>query len=379
MIEDIKNNFKDYKQIKDEEFENIKRNFALKVLNIGIWDHDITTNKTNFSEESANILGYTKEELNKDSESWNKLIYKEDEKKYDRDFQDHLLGHKDLYENISRIKHKNGSYRWILDKGKVIEKTEYGTPKKIIGIHVDITESRIKEDTISDSLILITKQNNILKNFAYIASHNLKEHSGNFENLLEFYKEATSNIEKEALIKNMEIVSNSFKKTIDNLRQIVNINSTNNNIVEDIELKSFINNSIDQIMVNNNFRDVTIINNVPYKTIINFSVAYFESIIQNLLSNAIKYSKPNNNTLIEINTHDTKDFIVLKVEDNGIGIDLDTFGQDIFGLYRTFHKNKDAEGIGLYITKNQIESLGGKISVESEVNKGTKFILEFPK
>ena len=60
-------------------------------------------------------------------------------------------------------------------------------------------------------------------------------------------------------------------------------------------------------------------------------------------------------------------------EDNGLGIDLEMHGEKLFGMYKTFHGNSDAKGIGLFITKNQVDAMGGKIEVESKVNVGTKF------
>ena len=67
----------------------------------------------------------------------------------------------------------------------------------------------------------------------------------------------------------------------------------------------------------------------------------------------------------------------MSVKDNGLGIDLDVYGNKMFLLYKTFHKNKDSRGVGLFITKNQIESLGGKIEVKSKVNVGTEFLVSF--
>jgi signal transduction histidine kinase len=66
-------------------------------------------------------------------------------------------------------------------------------------------------------------------------------------------------------------------------------------------------------------------------------------------------------------------YIILHIEDNGMGIDLDLHGQKLFGMYKTFHTNKDARGLGLFITKNQVDAMGGKIEVESEVDKGSTF------
>ncbi|MBT8320234.1 MAG: ATP-binding protein, partial [Eudoraea sp.] len=71
--------------------------------------------------------------------------------------------------------------------------------------------------------------------------------------------------------------------------------------------------------------------------------------------------------------------VVVTFEDNGQGIDLERHGSKIFGMYKTFHKHKDAKGIGLFITKNQIEAMDGKIDIESAVGEGTTFHLTFKK
>lgn len=370
---------KEKKQLKTILFNNLKWKFALQVSNIGIWDFDATTNTVNFSEESSRILGFQISELNKHPESWNDLVHPDDKDKYLSDFEDHLLGKANLYENVSRIKHKSGAYRWVLDKGKIIERTKDGQAKRVIGVHVDITDTIEKEEKISESLTLISKQNKKLKNFAHIASHNLKEHSGNIESLLELYDQAESAEEKLSLIANLKTVSETLKKTIANLREIITINSTKASDKEPISLKGFARESINSLMLNIKNANARINNEIDPSIVLNFNKSYLESIIQNLLTNALKYSHPDRYPHVKLFTFETKDSIILTVEDNGIGIDLNSYGNDLFTLYRTFHNNEDAEGIGLYITKNQIEALGGKISVESEVNIGSKFILEFPK
>ena len=68
---------------------------------------------------------------------------------------------------------------------------------------------------------------------------------------------------------------------------------------------------------------------------------------------------------------------VLSISDNGLGIDLKKHKNALFGMYKTFHKNQNARGIGLFITKNQVEAMGGKIEVSSELNKGTTFKIYF--
>ncbi|OYY14996.1 MAG: hypothetical protein B7Y69_11745, partial [Sphingobacteriia bacterium 35-40-8] len=81
--------------------------------------------------------------------------------------------------------------------------------------------------------------------------------------------------------------------------------------------------------------------------------------------------------VLEIEAYQQNDQLVLLFADNGIGIDLERNRDKLFGMYKTFSNNPDARGIGLFITKNQIDAMGGKVEVESELGKGTRFIIYF--
>ena len=105
--------------------------------------------------------------------------------------------------------------------------------------------------------------------------------------------------------------------------------------------------------------------------------AYLESIILNLITNAVKYGSPSRSTKISLEASKGDKGITFSVKDNGLGIDLERYGDKIFGMYKTFHNNKEARGLGLYIIKNQIEAMDGFITVESAVDKGSIFKVFF--
>ena len=123
--------------------------------------------------------------------------------------------------------------------------------------------------------------------------------------------------------------------------------------------------------------DSQIINNVEKDIEVSCIPAYLDSIILNLVSNAVKYKSPNRTLLITINAVKSNEGVLLSISDNGMGIDLDKYRDKIFGMYKTFHNRKDAKGFGLYLVKNQIEAMGGSITVQSEVDKGTTFNVYF--
>lgn len=353
--------------------------FALENSNIGVWEYDADMNQVFFSSESKKMIGLEDDDnFGKNPDDWNNRVHPDDRKKYFQDFQDHLNGLKPYYENIHRVLCKNGSYKWIKDIGKITDWTEDGKPKRIIGTHNDITQLKEQKDELSKSLNLISEQNKKLKNFAHIVTHNLKSHSANFENLLEFYNEADSFEEKEELVNHLKTVSDSLSKTIYNLNQIVSIQTRKDDRIENLNVYDYANNAIKLLEVEIEKNNAVVINEIDQSIFIDFNPAYLESIFQNLLSNAIKYKHPDRVPFVNLHSETIHDTIVLTIEDNGIGIDLDKYGNDIFNLYRTFHNNDNAEGVGLYLVKNQIESFGGTISIKSMVNVGTTFTITLP-
>ncbi|MCH8546405.1 MAG: HAMP domain-containing histidine kinase [Cryomorphaceae bacterium] len=110
-----------------------------------------------------------------------------------------------------------------------------------------------------------------------------------------------------------------------------------------------------------------------------FRALSLNSILLNLLSNAIKYAKPGVPPKILVQTSNyTNEYLLLRVTDNGIGINLNKYGDKVFGLFEKFTDHPDATGMGLYITKNQVEAMGGDIWLESEPGIGSTFFLTLP-
>lgn len=380
----IENIVMDKNQERHNAFEELKWKFALENSNIGVWDWDNSNNQDTvfFSEESKKILGFKSIEegrhFGNNSQDWNNRVHPEDKEKYFLDFKNHSDSISSTYINEHRILCNDGNYKWILDIGKVIKRDEDGKPTRMIGTHTDITDRVENKDKITKTLNLVTKQNKKLQNFAHIVTHNLKEHSGNFENLLELHDASNSEDEKQEIISYLKLTANSLKQTIKDLNQIVSVQSNKEITVEKIYISKYINRVLKVLDINIKESNTTINNYIDDNIFIIFSPAYMESIIQNLLTNAMKYKHPERDPLINISHSVMNDNIYLNISDNGIGIDLDKFGDDIFGLYKTFHQNKNAEGVGLYLVKNQVESFGGKIDVSSTPNIGTTFTITIP-
>jgi signal transduction histidine kinase len=110
---------------------------------------------------------------------------------------------------------------------------------------------------------------------------------------------------------------------------------------------------------------------------INYNRIHIESIFLNMITNAIRYRSPERMPHIKIRSYYKDNWVVVDFKDNGLGMDLNRYGDRIFGLYQRFHEHKEGKGLGLYMTRSQITAMGGEIEVESEPGRGTTFKVYF--
>ena len=191
--------------------------------------------------------------------------------------------------------------------------------------------------------------------------------------LLDLFVQENPELKYNEIIKLFKTASGHLTETISHLNEVVLMNTSLDENLVGLDLYDAANKTIEGVKAIATEAEVEIRNNVtPDIRILGIS-AYLDSILLNLITNSIKYSAKNRDSYVELSTKIEKGFVVLSVADNGLGIDLKKHRSKLFGMYKTFHHNKDARGIGLFITKNQIEAMGGRITVKSEVNLGTTF------
>ena len=255
-----------------------------------------------------------------------------------------------------------------------------GTISHYICQIVDITERIKAENKLKNLLQLTTNQNSSLLNFAHIVTHNLRSNAANLTMICKFLlDDELTEEEQHEMISMLSRASDGLNETIAHLNEIVQVNLETGKKLKEITIGKTVDKVLEDVnalILENNIK-VSI--DIPSDIKIKGVSAYMESIVLNLTTNAIKYRDPEKEPTLTIQSYAEDEFIVLSVEDNGKGIDMERYGEKIFGMYKTFHGNKDARGIGLFITKNQIESMGGTIELESAVGVGTKFKIKLLK
>lgn len=341
-----------------------------------VWECDAENFRFSFiSKKVEEILGYTVEEWLADPCFWSDHIHPED--------RDSTLNHCNSH-TLDKRKERDLEYRMIAKDGRIVWlrdivnlTTDLDGSTNLRGIMIDITDRKDTEIQLHNSFNLVTEQNKRLLNFSYIISHNLRSHTSNLQSISNLMDDADSEAEREELIPLLGSVSDALNETMHHLNKVVNIQSNVNLDVEPLDLRNYIERTLISLSNEIEQRNIAVNCLVDRNTIVVYNPAYLESILRNCISNAIRYSDPEKKSYINIDSYVENSKTVLEISDNGIGIDLQKNKEKIFGMYKTFNNNPDAKGMGLFITKNQIDAMGGKITVDSTLNEGTSFKIYF--
>ncbi|MBP4138502.1 PAS domain-containing sensor histidine kinase [Flavobacterium geliluteum] len=247
-----------------------------------------------------------------------------------------------------------------------------------ISIQRDITDEK-KLETEKEHLIReLTQNNKDLKQFSYITSHNLRAPLSNLIGLLNLIEDIpVENPELDEILSGFSKSTHLLNETINDLVKVIIIKDNPSMQKEEVSLKEVFENVLSQLAFQIELHKPIIKLKFDQTPSLHINKAYIDSILLNLLTNSIKYKSENRKLKITITAEQIDHKAILTFKDNGIGIDLERNRDKVFGLYQRFHNYPDSKGLGLYLVKSQVETMGGTISIDSEVNKGTTFTITF--
>lgn len=497
-----------YPQTDEDEIREKHWRLAVEAAGDGLWDVNLRIGKIYFSDSLRRILGFAEEEVGNELDDAFGLIHKDDIDGFRTAIDDHVQGRTTSLFHEHRVRTRDGSYKWLLSRGRVLNFDEDNKPVRIVGIEIDISNIKETEDSLrkvhdsfqsafrysSIGIALVSPEGRWLEvnnSLCRMLGYTQEEFLGmsfqditypeDLEKDLELVQQVlkgeieTYSLEKRYISKDHHIVwallkvslvrrpdgspdffisqviditqekelrlqlgENNEKLTattkeleeklarIEELNYMIahnlrgpvgNISMIINSIRNNEGIFSF-EESMDHIVASSNaliqsldtlmeFSKIKLNTSIPYEACnvwdlisqiktqlhsvifssnatfelqaaldtIFYPRQYLESILYNLISNALKYAKKGVPPVIRITLRKEGDRTVLTVADNGIGIDLEKYGNKLFKLNGILHQGYDSKGLGLFLTRTQIESLGGSISVRSEVGKGTEFIV----
>ncbi|MCC5918059.1 MAG: HAMP domain-containing histidine kinase [Cryomorphaceae bacterium] len=217
-----------------------------------------------------------------------------------------------------------------------------------------------------------------LREFAAIVSHNLKTPIAGIKMLAGIMIDTKDEKTVKEIAEEIYSASEKLQIFYKNLENIFRNAHLSNDPPEPIDIMEELDSVLDVLQPQIAASKAEITWDFSQGQTVIFRKLSLHSVLLNLVSNAIKYAKPDEPAKVHLETEIFEKELELRVADNGIGINLDKYGDKIFGLFEKFSDHPDATGMGLYIVKNQVESVGGTIRLESAPDLGTTFIVRLP-
>ena len=277
--------------------------------------------------------------------------------------------------NVALVDGLKSSNKHLTEASNTIKEQSAALIESNIELSELVDQRTAELKTSNEELI---KHNLELRQFSNTISHNLRGPVANLLGLSQLFELDKDEKTKTELIKHIRSSAISLDEVLKDLGKIIDIRNHLFKIKENVsfteEFEKVQKMLTDQIKASK----AQILTEFDHDNLYGIR-SYIDSILYNLLSNAIKYKHAKRPLEIKVSSKLNDGDIILEIEDNGIGIDLEAYGDKVFGMYKRFHDHVEGKGLGLFLTKQQVENLGGKIEVESTPDVGTKFIMSCPK
>lgn len=273
---------------------------------------------------------------------------------------------------------KKDNSRFYIDVHSTVLFDSNGMPTSILFVERDITERKHAESIIQQQYNQLNELNNTKDKFFSIIAHDLKSP---FQSLLSSSELLATEIEtlsNEEIIFFSKGINNSLKNLFGLLENLLQWSMMQRNILEYNPVSLNLNDTVNNIIEISNQsavkKNVLISNNVDSRIFVNADVDMLRSIVQNLITNAIKFT-PSEGRII-VSSIEQDDFVEVSVQDTGIGMEPYK-SSELFNFNSLYTTNgtsgEKGTGLGLSLCKEFVERNGGKIWVESELGKGSKF------
>ncbi|MCE1247791.1 MAG: PAS domain S-box protein [Firmicutes bacterium] len=369
---------------------------VIEGTNAGTWSWNVQTGETVFNERWAQISGYSLDELSPISiKTWEKLTHPDDLHKSGYLLEKHFKGELPYYECECRMKHKNGHWVWILNRGRVIDRTEDGKPLMMFGTQTDISYSKkVEEDLISTIRKLedaTLRANKMAKkaNMATIAkseflanmSHEIRTPLNGVIGMTGLLLDTEMTNEQRRY---SEIVRNSGESLLALINDILDFSKIEAKKLEleilDFDLSELLDDFAAGFAMRANEKGIELLSvtdsDIPW--LLRGDPGRLRQILTNLVGNAIKFTE-SGEVIVRVSVESESDEDVLlrfSVRDTGIGIPQDKINllfEKFSQVDASTTRQYGGTGLGLAISRQLTEIMGGRIGVISQKGKGSEF------
>lgn len=348
---------------------------VLDAAKLGFWDWDIPTGHGYFGGCWATMLGYSPNEINPHVSSWEKLVHPDDLPRVMRVLTEHLEGRTPVYECEHRLKKKDGTWLWVMDRGRVVKRDGENKPLRALGIHADISEQRASQETLQ----LAAKRKD---EFLATLAHELRNPLAPIRTGLQILKRLDLVPEGQQARTMMERQLLQMVRLVDDLLDVARITQgrielkraqmlLQDAVAAGVEGAKPLLDAAGQELTT----EVT-----PDPILLNGDQVRLAQVVSNILGNAAKYTPRGGS--IHLRVFRENGTATIAISDNGLGIPSEKL-EAIFEMFgqvnQTLDRSQGGLGIGLAIVRKIVEMHGGDVRAESAgAGKGSTFTIHIP-
>ncbi|UOA09440.1 PAS domain S-box protein [Methylobacter sp. S3L5C] len=358
--------------------------FAIEGTGDGVWDRNFLTSEMHYSKRWKEMLGYAENDILPTRQEWLDRIHPDDQLHVKKAMQAYLNGEAKSYSTEYRLSCKDNSYKWILDRGVVVNYAEDGTPLRMIGTYTDISKRKFQEQKDQEHLnqLAHVTRLGLLGEMASGIAHEVNQPL----TAIASYTQVSLNLMKAEypdLVKLAEVIYKTQQQAlragqiIRRMREFVKSNTKQSSLVDLNELiQDAASLCLPELRLNNIVLTYQLQNSLPF---INADKIQIEQVIINLIRNSAdaldgcpenQQKKITIDSLLKLN-----DGIEVRIKDNGPGIPEDQQQKILMPFYTT---KVEGMGMGLSICNSIIEAHEGYLKFNSKVGKGTTFYFTLP-
>jgi PAS domain S-box-containing protein len=373
IFRDITERLNAEKALKESE---ARWKFALEGSNDGVWDWNLLTNEVYFSKQWKNMLGYSEEDVENVLDSWSEKVHPDDMPQCMADVNKHLNGETEVYKNLHRLRCKDGTYKWILDRGKVTTFGNDGKPLRFVGTHTDMTERIQMEQEL-------LKLNIDKDRFMSIIAHDLRSPFNGMLGFLDLIIENMDEYPPEKLRGYLVDMRKSSKLAYELLEDLLMWSKSHSGAltpqITTVAIMDACTEVVDMFSASLARKQIKIHSHVNRNLKISTDKSFLQTVLRNIVSNAIKFT--NRDGEIALSASKNGESFLFCIRDNGVGMDAVTI-EKLWKFTRPYtSKGTEKEkgtGFGLLLCKELVEKQGGRIWVESELGRGSIFYFTLP-
>ncbi|NBB20171.1 PAS domain S-box protein [Runella sp. CRIBMP] len=371
--------------ITKEKESELRFRSVLENIGDNIWEHNFITGRTFFSKSQNDFLGYSTTELTNNQKLWWESVHNDDRNLLVESDYKYRNGQTEFHSLEYRIMHRDGTVRWVLDRGVVIERNKLGKPIKIIGTHVDITSQKTLEAALKKAKEIAEDARQAEKQFLANMSHEIRTPLNAIIGMTHLLFDTRPNKQQFEYLEILKTSADFLHSLISDLLDMAKIEAGR------IEVQSHPFDLVGLLRTTQRVFQIKLQNRpVELEMMVDTRISgmylgddlMLNQILLNLIGNADKFTEEGS---IEISVKLKKEeeithWIEFNVTDTGLGIPANKL-EEIFQKFKQInahgHKHKGT-GLGLAITKQLVDLQGGTISVKSQEGKGTTFTFMLP-